>query len=68
MAGSVQALNRTHLLAHGVVAARTAALDIVEHALDSVNPIAGVNACIKRDNHVLSIDGSTIDLDSFEHV
>ena len=54
--------NRDQLLAHGNVAARGVALDIVEHALAKADPYTATRALVKLENNTLSVGDLQFDL------
>ena len=60
--------DRATLLSHGFVAARTAALDIVEYALAAVDPLEAFMQQVRLDGPVMTVQGDAFDLDTFESV
>ena len=54
--------NADQLLAHGNIAVRKVALDIIEYALAKADPYKATVALIKVENDILSIGDLRIDL------
>ena len=49
--------NRSELLSHGFIKGREKALDIAEHALQHVDPLAAVKRYVHLDGHMLQVEG-----------
>ncbi len=60
--------NHSILTAHGNKELRTAALDIIDHALQAADPCEAVNRWLKLKGDVFSISDLTINLNDFERI
>ncbi len=60
--------NRSSLTNHGEVELRTAALDIIDHALQAADPYAGVNHWLNLKGDVLSVGELSFNLNEFERI
>jgi len=54
--------NRETLLSHGLKAGRRVLLDLIEHALASVDPYTAAKRLVQRTNHVLAVGSLRYDL------
>ena len=48
--------NRSELLSHGFIKGRKKALDIAEHALQQVDPLAAVKRYVRLDGNLLQVN------------
>jgi len=60
--------NRSSLLARGDKDLRSAALDIIDHALFAADPYSAAKHFLRLDGDVLSIEGLSFDLNEFERI
>jgi len=60
--------NRSNLTNHGDNELRTAALDIIDHALQAADPHAGVNRWLQLKGDVLSVGELSFKLNEFERI
>ncbi len=60
--------NRSSLLARGDKDLRSAALDIIDHALFAADPYSAAKHFLRLDGDVLSIEDLTFDLNEFERI
>ena len=60
--------NRGELLAHGVERGRHVALDIIEHALKSVDPYQATKRVVQRQNNRLFIDNQPYNLNDVKNL
>ncbi len=60
--------NRETLLSHGLVKARKSCLDIIEYALNEVDPYHATHKAIQLHGETLIVDGREYDLNTIDHI
>jgi glycerate 2-kinase len=60
--------NRETLLSHGLVKARKSCLDIIEYALNAVDPYHATHKAVQLHGETLIVDGREYDLKTIDHI
>ena len=60
--------NREELLSHGLVKARKSCLDIIEYALNEVDPYHATHRAVQLHQEILIVDNQEYDLKTIDHI
>jgi len=60
--------NREELLSHGLVKARKSCLDIIEYALNEVDPYHATHKAVQLHKEILIVDSHKYDLKTMDHI